>query len=58
MDIKPQALIDQLDKLAIIINSIKILNEEKKISAANIGRLKNSGDDFSLILDDQKFINK
>ena len=49
----PQSLSEELNELEIIVNEIKELNQNKKISAAQIGKLKKAGEDFSHVIREQ-----
>ena len=47
IETKPEVLVNDLTKLDQVIKKIKQLNEEKKICAANIGKLKKQGEDIT-----------
>ena len=55
---KPPELTQNLNSLKAIIKDIKETNEEKKKSAAYIGKLKKNGEDFSHIINEQSLLKK
>ena len=56
LDKVPEPINNDLSRLEEILETIKILNKDKKISASKIGKLKKQGLDFSNILEEQTIL--